>query len=228
MNHTRDTRDDILLAYVRGELDAAEEHALIERLRNDPALREELVWLEDIKAHFLLENFDAHEVPLFAQLQQQMTSAQRKQKETARPSIRQHLTDWFRGHALVLEGALAALIIVQAIALVAFVHAPVPPAHPIYRGAGDNCLTVSVRFRMGVTEQQIARWLGRYDASIHAGPDVQGRYRIALPSRNALNGFLSDPNELAQSVALPPGCKQPTHPSKDAPLNAHSARNDDT
>jgi hypothetical protein len=203
--------DDLLLAFLRHELDASQEQTLLRRLRDEPALRDELRLLQlaagEAFADAYKDRADASFEAMLARIAGVGGAAART------PSPMQRLREWWQAHAVMMQTALATLVVVQAVALFSLWHIgeQATPRPGGYRGGGESCLVVTLRFRNDVTERQIARWMGMYGARFDDGPDTQAHYRVRLPDAAALRDFLGDP-AAAQLVAehtLPAGCGHP-------------------
>jgi len=202
MNEAMPPDQDILLSFLRNELDAEAEQALLHRLCLEPALRDELRWLQEAAGEAFADRYAERGDAAFEQLQQRLRASR---STGATPW--QRLCAWWSAHAGLMQGALATLVIAQAITLGGLWHQRSAPA--IYRGGDNNCLTVTVRFRAGVTEARIANWMTPYDARFIDGPDAEARYRLRLPDAAALDAFMHDADGrvLTAERLLPPGCQ---------------------
>jgi hypothetical protein len=201
MSEAMSPDQDILLSFLRNELDAEAEQALLQRLRQEPVLRDELRWLQEAAGEAFADRYAERGDAAFEQLLQRMPT----RPPAATPW--QRLCAWWSAHAGVMQGALATLVIAQAIMLGGLWHQRSAPA--IYRGEDNNCLTVTVRFRADVTEARIASWLSPYDARFIDGPDADAHYRIRLPDAAALDAFMHDTDgqSLTAERLLPAGCQ---------------------
>lgn len=203
--------EDELLAFMRGELDADAERRLLERASVDPALRMQLAHLRMAAGEALADGAKATDAEAFARLQDLIAAARTKSAERG-AGFMAACSSWLRAHSLALQGALAVLVVAQAVVLAGILmrHTPTVPTSPaLVRGGTQDCLIVNVRFKAGVREDQIGNWLVQYGATIVSGPTVAGLYQIRLPDARSLREFVTDPQAqaLAEAIQPPPGCE---------------------
>lgn len=222
--------EDLLLAYMRGELDPGQHRQLAARLEHDEALRSDLETLEAVAQIAQEERVDATADASFARLSAALglvqapaeAGAQRPQAQAAvsRALTRQpwhaRLREWWNAHGNVLQPALIALVVVQSGVIAHYVGA----LHEgegegagttiVTRGAALSCEDVWVTFRDGVTEQQLRNWLTLYGANITAGPDESGRYRIGAHDADSRSALLhsDEAARLVSHVDALQGCER--------------------
>lgn len=209
--------DDLLLAYMRGELTDSQHAQLVERLNSDPALEDELATLEAI-AQFAQDersakSADASLARFTTALRTMSAPSLMQVPVSARPghaSWLGRLREWMDTHSSVLQPALIALVVVQAgvIAHYADTSGGVSDTTSTLRGPSMSCNDVWVTFKDGVTEQALRNWLTLYGATIASGPDNAGRYRIAFPDADTRTALLqsADLSRLTSHVDPPAGC----------------------
>ncbi|CAB3961711.1 hypothetical protein BLA3211_01355 [Burkholderia aenigmatica] len=223
--HTTDPDEpdrDLALAYMRGELTPDEHARFVERLAHDAALRDTLDVLEAAADIAQEARTAATNDAAFARLQAALGARDAAHARTAadaprgapQPARRRswfaRVQDWMREHSLVMQPALTALVVVQAVAIVQLMRGTEQDTVPdtVVRGTTGQCTDVWVTFRDGVTEQAIRQWLTLYGSSIVAGPDGSGRYRIASTDADARTALLgsSEAARLAAQIDRPQGC----------------------
>ncbi|WP_028224095.1 anti-sigma factor family protein [Paraburkholderia ferrariae] len=218
--------EDLLLAYMRGELSPAQHRELAARLDHDAALRSELETLEAVAQIAQEERADATADASFARLEAALGLAQRRSETRSNgpreraPASREPVSrpwhvrfrEWWMSHGNVLQPALIALVLIQSGVIAHYLGA----SHEVEgegatimtRGAPLSCDDVWVTFRDGVTEQQLRSWLTLYGASITAGPDDSGRYRIGTHDADSRNALLhgDEAARLLSHIDVPQGC----------------------
>ncbi|MBR8219201.1 hypothetical protein [Burkholderia vietnamiensis] len=213
---------DLALAYMRGELTPDEHARFVERLAHDAALRDTLNVLEAAAEIGQEARTAATNDAAFARLQDALGARDAAHARTAADAPRSapqlarrrswfaRVQDWMREHSLVMQPALTALVVVQAVAIVQLMRGTEQDTVPdtVVRGTTGQCTDVWVTFRDGVTEQAIRQWLTLYGSSIVAGPDGSGRYRIASADAGARMALLgsSEAARLAAQIDRPQGC----------------------
>lgn len=211
MTEPAESPRDELLAFIRGDLTPDAERRLLARVRRDADLQRQLRCLQAAAGEALADHATRGDAEAFARLQARLAASSRPRPAREQASAWSTMAAWLRAHSLVLQSALAVLVIAQAVGLTAILSHRSPgevTAPAMVRGSVSNCLTVSVRFKTGVREDQIGQWLVQYGATITAGPTAAGFYQIQLPDRRTLNGFVRDPQAqaLAEAVQPAPGC----------------------
>ncbi|SMG12537.1 hypothetical protein [Paraburkholderia susongensis] len=131
------------------------------------------------------------------------------------PNVLTRLRNWLRSAAPALQPALLLLVIAQAGALGYLVSGEhrVSETTPLVRGAGASCLDVWITPRADASVQALRDWLLQYGGSLAAGPDPDGRLRVALPDAEARAAFLHDPAaaRVAQRVDDVSACQSPSN-----------------
>lgn len=224
MTQDRNTQD-LVLAYMRGELSPAQHRELVELLAHDTALRSELETLE-VAAQIAQEaradaTADASFARLAAALGLDAAEPERSEagpRAAAAVRVAQtpwhvRLREWWNAHGNVLQPALIALVVVQSGVIAHYVGSSSREGGSesitiVTRGAALSCDDVWVTFRDGVTEQQLRNWLTLYGANITAGPDESGRYRIGTHDADSRDALLhsDEAARLASHIDAPQGC----------------------
>ena len=209
---------ELLLGYMRGELTPAQHATLVERLDREAALRDELESLYAVAALAQDRRVEASADASFARLNAALNlqpdpAAQdrpRSQATAERISWLAQIRRWLDAHSMVLQPALIALVLVQAGVIVHFVDRPAGSTAPtgVVRGSALPCGDLWVTFKGEIPEQTLRSWLTQYGATIVAGPDGSGRYRIRLPDEDSRAALLhaGDTAQLTLRIDAPDGC----------------------
>lgn len=224
MSDDRNQDDDRALGYMRNELTLEERMRYLAQAVDDPVLRAELATLRAAAQVAAEEHADATADASFARLAARLnirtqaplpevqTETPRRDAARARQPWHERLRAWWRAHGNVLQPALIALVIVQSGVIAHFIGtagtAQLGEDTVVTRGAAISCADVWVTFKDGVSEQQLREWLTLYGASIAAGPDDAGRYRIKTRDADARAALLQSPEarHLVARVEPPVGC----------------------
>ncbi|PXW25456.1 anti-sigma factor family protein [Paraburkholderia caballeronis] len=183
---------DELLAYLRGELSRERTSELARRLAVSPALRDELAWLRAAGELVQAERTDASADVAFAKLEAALAQSP-VLNPRARRSWFAKLGDLMRDYMHVLQPAFIALVVVQTGVIGYLLNVDDRIESPaVVRGGGASCFDVWITPRADVSIGSLRDWVLQYGGSIAAGPDSQGRLRIALPDRDASAGFAHD------------------------------------
>lgn len=204
--------DDELLAFIRGELTPDAERQLLARIKGDAELRRQLECLRAAAGEAFAGHAKLDDAEAFERLQTRLAAAAKVDGKRSE-STGSIIVAWLRTHSLALQGALAVLVIAQAVGLATIMTSRGPShiAEPaMVRGGAASCLTVSIRFKAGVREDQIGQWLVQYNATIVSGPTPSGLYQVRLPDPGTLHEFASDPQarNLAEIIQPTAGCKK--------------------
>lgn len=206
-----DPDGDLVLAYLRGELSTAEQAAFELRLRNEPALQQELKLLQTAAELVTDEFVDQTSDQAYARIAARLglpaapglapSSAAATPNERERPAAPwfERLKSWWNGHAGVLQPALIALVLLQSGVIAHYMGAAdtsapnrVESAAPM-RGAPASCNDALLTPKPGIGLEALLNWVLQYGGSIVAGPDTQGRLRIGFPDATAYQSFVHDP-----------------------------------
>ena len=214
-----DSPQDKLFAYIRGELDVEKTRALAAELAANPALREELEWMRALVERATLDHVEASADAAFSRLQATLNAAVAAAHDEAtparrRPGLLQRVKDALRVRAPTLQPALLFLVLVQAGALGYLINGKYDQSEaPQLRGGVASCLDVWITPRPDAGVQALRDWLLQYSGSVAAGPDPQGRFRIALPDADARMAFIHDPaaTRIALRVEDVTQCSPPAH-----------------
>lgn len=215
--------DDVLIAYLRNQLSDDERQRVVERLRDDAALRTELQILETAAELFWEESMAATEEQSYATTSARLGLAPESNETRAQPEAHVarsswvgRLRGWMVDHAAVLQPALVALVVVQAGVIAHYVGSDGGGADvTITRGSTGSCGDVWLTFRDGVAEREMRRMLVLYGGSIVDGPDEQGRYRVGFADAAARHALLESPDaaKLVSHTESPSGCSASDHES---------------
>ncbi|POR51652.1 hypothetical protein B0G62_106186 [Paraburkholderia eburnea] len=204
---------ELALAWLRGELSAAERQAFVERLAHDAALRDELDWLQALADAQQQHYVDETSERAFAALQDALGPLPASKPASTSTSWLARAARWLREHANVLQPALIALVLVQTgvIGLISTHDNPQDSSSApasAFRGAAPSCLTVWVDLRDTARMADLRRWMTLYGASFAGGPDASGRVNIAFADMASLKAALNDSllQQIATRTDAPPGC----------------------
>ncbi|QBQ99511.1 hypothetical protein [Paraburkholderia pallida] len=215
-----DKADDLLIAWLRRELSDEARQQVEMRIARESGLREELRVLEAAADLFWDEAAAATAQASCADIRAKLgvardgeahaVAAARAQPERASAPWFARFRQWLAAHASIVQPALIALVLAQSGVIAHYLSGAQDGAAPMLavRGAAGSCNDAWVTFKDGVTEQQMRHLLTLYGASIVAGPDDSGRYRLGFADVTAREA-LQQSVEAAQTVArfeAPAGC----------------------